>query len=226
MSYTTTYKIIAILLPIALLITTGLAFYLLSKRFGSKRGYFLGFLFYWIVWCLFVPTIFLTRQEFKSLFEFNVYKFTEERFINLLCLIIPLLFAYVYAFPKALKSTTFKIILLSMALALVNATMEELLWRGFYLKLLGSDKWLYVLTSSFGFGIWHFTPQLVFPNKAPGGQFSFVVFAIILGIFFSIVVFNTKSILMVSICHIAFDFSGLGGRLYLSETIDTREEIT
>ena len=213
------FKIIAILLPIALLITTGLAFHLLARQFGSKLGYFLGFLFYWIVWCFIVQVIFLTGQELKSLFEFNLYNFEKSRLLNLISLIIPLLFAYGYAFPKALRSITFKIILLSLALALINATLEEILWRGLYLKLLGSNKWFYILTSSFGFGIWHFAPQLIFANKAPGGKFSFVAFAIILGIFFSIVVFNTKSILLVSICHILFDFSGLGGRLYLPKVI-------
>jgi len=90
-------------------------------------------------------------------------------------------------------------------LALINAPLEELLWRGLYLKLFGSDKWLYIIYSSLGFAIWHFAPQQIFPNKQPGGQISFVAFAFVLGIIFSIVAYHTKSILLVSICHILFD---------------------
>ena len=60
------------------------------------------------------------------------------------------------------------------------------------------------------------TLTLIFPNKSPGGQMSFVGFAFLPGVLFSEVAYNTKSILVVSICHILFDFAGLGGRIYIT----------
>lgn len=212
------YHIIGFMLPVALLMTTGIAFYFFGKYYGAKKGYFLGFLFYWLVWCLFVPLLLMTTQEMRSLFELNGSLFNESKILNTACLILPLVFAYAYAFPKALKTATPKIIIVSLALAMVNATLEELLWRGLYLKLFSSEAWLYVIVSSIGFAIWHFAPQLLFPNKAPGGRTSFVAFSFVLGILFGVVAYNTNSILLVTVCHIMFDFSGLGGRIYFEKS--------
>jgi len=184
---------------------------------SPKLAYFLGFVFYWTVWCLLVPVLLMTRVEIKSLVEPNSVFFKGKNIVNILCLTLPLLFAYVYAFPRVIHSATFQIIAASLFLAIINGTLEEFFWRGFYLKLLASDRRLYILISSIGFAIWHFAPQLIFSNKAPGGQYSFVAFAFLLGIAFSIVAYNTKSILLVTICHVLFDFSGLGGRIYFSQ---------
>ena len=205
-------------LPFALLLTTFAAFHFLAKKFGQKSGYFLGFVFYWVVWCLLIPKIFLSGKEIKELFSFDLSSLKEKSFINLLCLIAPLILACGYALPKALHHATFKIILLSLILALVNAPLEELLWRGLYLKFFGDNQLLFILYSSFGFAIWHFAPQTIFPNKAPGGQWSFVAVAFILGVLYSIVVKNTNSILLTSASHFLFDFSGLGGRIYFRKS--------
>ncbi|MFC4872059.1 CPBP family intramembrane glutamic endopeptidase [Negadavirga shengliensis] len=163
-----------------------------------------------------VPLCFLSKQEISGLFRPNFSLFKEKLFHNLLFLTVPLLFVYIYAFPKALESANFQIFLFSLALGSVNAVTEELLWRGLYLKLFSDDKWLYILISSLGFAIWHLAPQQIFPNKEPGGQISFVVFAFFLGTLFSTVVYNTKSILLVSIAHMLLNFAGLGARVYLN----------
>ena len=209
------YKYIGLLLPVVLLATTWTVFALLKKHFELRTAYLLGFLFYWIVWCLVVPLLFLKLQEIRLLFAVNSGLFAKTKVVNVVCLTIPLLLGYGYAFPRALQVATLPILLLSFLLALVNAPLEELLWRGLYLKLFGSEKWLYIFYASLGFAIWHLAPQLIFPNKAPGGQVSFIVVAFIVGILFSIVSFHTRAILLTSLCHILFDFSGLGGRIYL-----------
>lgn len=208
------YKTIGALLPLVLLATTWAAFHFFNRQFGEKTGYLSGFVFYWIFWCTIVPLIFLNKGEIKSLFAVNYSLFRRAKTLHSLCLVIPLLLAYGYAFPKAISFATIPVLLLSLLLSLVNAPLEELLWRGLYLKLFASDKRLYVICSSLGFAIWHFAPQTIFPNKAPGGQLSFVAVAFGLGLLFSIVAKNTNSILLTTISHILFDFSGLGGRLY------------
>jgi uncharacterized protein len=207
-------RFIGFLLPLVLIGTTIIAFDFFSKQFGPKKGYLFGFLFYWLFWCLTIPLLFMNSAEIESLFSFNASLFNKSKLLNISCLVAPLILAYCYAFPKAVNSATFKIVVLSLLLALVNATMEELLWRGLYLKLFGSDKWIYVFYSSYGFAIWHFAPQHIFPNKAPGGQISFVAVAFVVGVLFSLVSYNTNSILLVSISHILFDFSGLGAMIY------------
>jgi CAAX protease family protein len=164
---------------------------------------------------LLVPKILLSGNEIRELFSCDLFSFTKTPGINSLCLIAPLILVYGYAFPKAFRQPTFKIILISLLPALVNAPLEELLWRGLYHKFFSNNQLLFIFYSSFGFAIWHFVPQTIFPNKAPGSQWSFVADAFILGVLYSIVAKNTNSILLTSISHVPFDFSGLGGRIYL-----------
>jgi len=210
-------KIIGIVLPFVLLVTTAIAFIFFSKFCGKKRGYFLGFLLYWSVWCLLVPIALITPEGLKQLFSLEWDNFHQHKWTNILCLLVPLLFAYAYAFPKSSQSATKQIVVLSLILAIVNATSEEVLWRGLYLKLFGSNKTIYILYSSIGFAIWHFAPQTVFRNREPGGQVSFVAFAFVFGLFYAVVAFNTRSILLTTISHVLLDFSGLGARSYLTK---------
>lgn len=181
-------------------------------------GYFGGFVFYWMIWCLLVPGVFLSVGEIKELFSLNARVFGEKSLINSCLLVLPLIPAFGYVFPGVLQQANYKIILFSFLLALVNGPLEELLWRGLYLKLFGDNQLLFIFYSSFGFAVWHFAPQSIFPNRAPGGQWSFVAAAFILGVIYSIPAANTHSVLMTSVSHFLFDFSGLGGRIYLGKS--------
>jgi membrane protease YdiL (CAAX protease family) len=106
------------------------------------------------------------------------------------------------------------IVAASAGLSVINAIAEEVLWRGTFFDLIGDKKYLYILWSSLGFAIWHFAPLSVFGNHHPGGSISFVAVSFILGLLYSTVVSDSKSILWTCIAHIFFDFSGLGARLY------------
>ena len=55
-------------LPFVLIPITAFAFKGFSKKLGKEVGYLLGFLFYWTVWCLFVPWVYLGKDGFLSLF--------------------------------------------------------------------------------------------------------------------------------------------------------------
>ena len=206
----------ALVAPVVLTLTTALVFYFGRQRFGNKTGYLTGFLFYWLCWCLWLPFVEMNHDYILALLRPVAPAENKYGWLDFLCLFIPLLFAYAYAFPKALKNATTKIILVSILLSIVNASLEEILWRGLYYQWLGSSPIQYILISSVGFSIWHLSPQIIFPNSAPGGRLSFLAFAFVLGILFSIVVSNTGSIFAVIICHILFDFSGLGARIYFS----------
>jgi uncharacterized protein len=212
-------KFTGFLLPLFLIGTTIMVFNFFGKHFGSRSGYILGLLFYWIFWCAALPMLIMNPSEIKSLYSLNASFFNESKFINVICLILPVVLAYGYAFPRRFKKITIKIIVLSLLLAIINATMEELFWRGLFLKLFGSDKWIYVFYSSFGFAVWHFVPQNLIPEREMGGQVTFAAFAFVLGVLLSLVSYNTNSILLVTLCHILFDFSGFGVRIYSSESL-------
>jgi len=203
--------------PFALTLSTALVFYFAGRFLGKKAGYLVGFIFYWVCWCLLFPLVMMDQDEVLALVKPAWPIKGGRAWPDLIYLLIPLIFAFGYAFPKALKKATPGIMLTSFLLSVVNASLEEFLWRGLYYEWLKSLPVLYVLISSFGFSAWHLSPQILFPNKAPGGRLSFLAFAFVLGILFSLVVIHTGSIFAVIICHILFDFSGLGARIYFSK---------
>jgi membrane protease YdiL (CAAX protease family) len=55
----------------------------------------------------------------------------------------------------------------------------------------------------------------VIPNRSPGGSLSLVVVAIVLGLLWGWVPYQTGSIVWVAVSHTLFGFSGLGGRVYV-----------
>jgi CAAX protease family protein len=159
---------LALITPIVLTLSTALVFYFGAIRLGKKMGYLAGFLFYWSIWCLLLPLISISQEKVKALLKPVWPTNGQYPWLNLIFLIIPLGFAYGYAFPKALKKATVSIIVFSLLLSIVNACLEEFLWRGLYYEWLGSRPIQYVLISSLGFSIWHLSPQIIFPNQAPG----------------------------------------------------------
>ncbi len=206
---------VAYLIPFLLLATMVMAFYFLPKFLGQKPGYFFSFLFYWLFWCFIVPVSLTGWKAIANLFRIRKPFLGLHPIRNLVLLSLPVALAYGYQFPKVVDRADALLIITSFALSLINATAEEVLWRGTFLRLLGNTNW-YVLYSSLGFAVWHFAPQIVFANQNPGGSFSFVAAAFLLGLFFSSVARETKSISFVVVSHILFDFAGLGGRLYFS----------
>ena len=204
-------------LPFILLLTTSITFYYCASFAGPLQGYFYGFLFYWLFWCILIPVLITGIRPVADLFKVRRPVLGIHKARNIFFLLLPLVFVYAYEFPGALKESNTIIITYSLFLAVINATAEEFLWRGMFFKLLGERSVLYILYSSFGFAIWHFAPQIIFSNKHPGGAVSFVAFAFVLGLLFSIVVRDTGSILLTTIVHILFDFGGLGARLYFTK---------
>jgi len=55
--------------PWLLLATTYLVYQLLERRYGKKKSYLGGFLFYWIVWCVLFPLALLGPRALVRLFH-------------------------------------------------------------------------------------------------------------------------------------------------------------
>jgi membrane protease YdiL (CAAX protease family) len=199
--------------PVLVLVTTYAVFKTSAHMVGPVPGYLLGFLFYWSVWCLVVPLWLLGWARVRSLFQSPVGMRTPLARVALLGL--PLILGYGYAFPRALAGADVVVILVSAVLALVNGVLEELLWRGAYIEVFPDSRRLSVYYPTIGFAVWHFSPQSVFPNPAPGGRVSLVIVAGLVGLIWAWVARRDGSIRATTLSHVLFDFSGLGGRLYL-----------
>ncbi|MGE5577491.1 MAG: CPBP family intramembrane glutamic endopeptidase [Syntrophothermus sp.] len=100
--------------------------------------------------------------------------------------------------------------------ALVNGTLEEVLWRGLYVATYPGRLWPSYLYPALGFGVWHYAPQSIFPNSFPGGSTSLVLFAVGLGLMGGWVARRTGSVRWTTVSHVLLDFSGLGALLYFS----------
>jgi CAAX protease family protein len=203
-------QIILLIAPWLLLATTYLCYQLLMRRFGAKKAYLGGFLFYWVVWCLLFPLALLGPQAIIHLFRSVPSPFGQPWWLGAFCLIGPPVVAYVFIFPKALQKASVTIVLVSAALAIVNGPLEELLWRGAYITLFPGQLWLALLYPTIGFALWHFAPQSIFPYKGPGGRVTLVVEVWFLGLLWAWVANNTGVILWTAIAHILIDFSALG----------------
>lgn len=134
--------------------------------------------------------------------------------LDLLLLAWPPVLSAAFVFVRQAPRTGRSVLFSSLGLAAVNATAEELLWRGAYVARFPESRvfgWLY---PAVGFGLWHLAPQAVHPSKRPGGAWSFVVAALVAGLGYGWVARRRRSIRWTVPFHILWDFMGLGGRIY------------
>jgi hypothetical protein len=130
-----------LLTPWLLLVTTYGCFRFLKRRLSITWAYFGGFLFYWLVWCLLLPIALLDPTALLNLFR-PVAPFGEPGWLGAFCLIAPPLIALITIFPRELRRANRTIVLISIVLAIVNGTLEEVLWRGAYLVVFRDNLWL------------------------------------------------------------------------------------
>jgi membrane protease YdiL (CAAX protease family) len=211
-------KKFALLVTLWLLLgSTTSVFRRLAARLGPKGGYFGGFLFYWLFWCLLLPMWVLGPRRLPALFREGFAPLARPTRFDLLLLAVPPMVGYSLAFPRALAQANKKIVLASAGQALVNASAEELLWRGTYQAVFPRSFALGYLYPSVGFAEWHYAPQVVFPSRYPGGASSFVVSAGLFGLLWARVASRSGSIGWCVVSHILLDFSGLGARIYFED---------
>ena len=208
--------------PFLLLGSTHLTFNLFARLFGPRLGYFLGFVFYWVVWCFLVPWWVLGTSGLLAVFRHGPHPFGRPLWLGAMLIAAPLVLGYGYAFPRAVRGTTPSVVVASFALAAVNSTLEELLWRGVYVSIFPNSLMLGVVYPALGFGLWHLAPQVVSRNRHPGGKWSLVAVSAVLGLAWGWVAFSAASILATSVSHLLFDFSGLGAGLYVRAPAESR----
>jgi len=207
-------KFALLVAPWLLLASTTIVFRRLAARFAPKRGYFGGFVFYWTFWCLLFPMWVLGPHRLPGLFRAGVAPSRRPNRSDLLLLAVPPAVGYSMAFPRALARANKKIVLASAVQALVNASAEELLWRGTYMAMFPKSPALGYLYPTVGFAVWHYAPQGVFPSRYPGGVTTFVMSAGLFGLLWGRVAPRNGSIKWSVISHVLLDFSGLGARIY------------
>lgn len=211
MSTFTRNQIALIAAPPVLLLTTYLTFKVMGAWLGPKRGYLAGFLFYWVCWCILFPLWAVGPDGLRNMFKAARPPFGEPGWLGFIFIVLPVVASFVALSPAKFREATLPVIAISVLFSLVNGTMEEVLWRGTYITAF-PDSWFWsVIYTSIGFGLWHLSPAMIYPNEMPGGSLAFAVMAIFLGLPFGWVAKQTGSIRWVVISHILLDFPGLAG---------------
>jgi len=107
-----------------------------------------------------------------------------------------------------------KALIYSALFALATGTLEEVLWRGAYITAFPEDWRSAILYPSIWFGVWHLSPQAVYPSEMPGGALAFALMSIPLGLVWGWVAWTTGSIRWTVVAHILLKFAALTGRSF------------
>ncbi len=182
---------------------------------GPARGYLAGFLFYWICRCFLLPLLTVGAEGLREMFKTPQPMPGKPDRLWVFLLVGPPLVMYITRFPAEAKGASRKIVVYSALFALANGTMEEVLWRGAYITAFPNN-WLWAyLYPSLWFGLWHLSPQVVYPSEMPGGAIAFALMSISLGLVWGWVAKTTGSIRWTVVAHILLNFAGLAGRSFV-----------
>lgn len=200
---------VLLIIPFVLIPTTAFVFRLLSKRLGNEKGYLLGFLFYWIVWCLLVPLILLGKKDFLSIFvDVTPLLSRPNWLVAVLFIFITLITFFMYG--KTFITAPWTLILIAIPAATINGICEEILWRGLYAKSFPDNFWLAILFPAIGFALWHLVPLLVFSE---GNKIGFVLSTFFLGLAYGFIAYKTGSAKWTAISHSLNGVLALSGML-------------
>ena len=202
---------LALLIPVLLIPSTSLVFWAMSRLLGPDLGYLIGFLFYWITWCLLVPLILLGRAGVRSLFTEEHPLFRRSTIFPTILLLLIIGGTVALYPPIQLREAAPTLLMVAIPVALINGVCEEILWRGVYVRLFPKNIWLAVIYPMVGFALWHLAPQLVFP--AENGEWTFVLSTFFLGGSYGWIAYRTRSIKWPVISHSLGGILSLGGAL-------------
>ena len=204
-----------LVLPFGLIFSTTIVFTFLSKRLGKDASYLLGFIFYWIIWCVVVPLLYLGKDGFLSLFVDETPLLSRPNWLAaVLWAFITLVSLIMYG--KSFIQAPLTLILIAIPMATINGVCEELLWRGLYVRAFPDNFWLAILFPAIGFALWHLVPLQIFSD---GNKFQFILSTFFLGLAYGFIAYKTGSAKWTAISHSFNGILALSG--YLAPSIVT-----
>ena len=207
-------QIAAMILPLLLIPIMAAVFVGFNQQFGAPLGYLLSMVVYWVIWCTVIPLALLGGwRAFAELFR-PMPPLPSMGWQTNLLLWWPVIFPLAFIFIPRAASTPQVILAASVVIGIIIGVTEEVLWRGVYLRLFPNNGWLNLIYPSVMFALWHVAPQTVVVNRMPGGVFSFVAYALMLGLTYSVSARRTGSIAWPTVAHIVHDSLGIGAAMY------------
>ena len=204
-------RAVALALPVAMPIAMTATFVATKAVFGDKGGYLAGFGVYWAA-CAGLSVGLLGRRRVRDLFRDVRPRLGKPALVGAVLLLWPPLGAIATRFIPELGEATPAMLLTIAGVAIANATLEELLWRGVYITYWPGNPWLGWVWPALGFGAWHIAPQVIHASSM--GPIGYAVAATALGLSWGWVAWRTGSLRWVSVSHVLTDGSGLRNALF------------
>lgn len=204
-------KRILLLSSFAVLPFTFFAFRILTTILGPKWGYFAGFGAYWVFTMLI--TWFMTNSR-KGYFLSMLRGHGDNKKMKLLGVapLLPVVGVFFISFlPNAVRLTVPTGVLV-LAMAILNGSIEEIYWRGLYLKEFGNNIVIGLFLSTILFGAWHFSLWFAKGIEYSGGLLALVGGAYLMGLLWSYSSRKIGNIRMCIVGHVfvnVFAFTGL-----------------
>ena len=195
-----------LVLPFNLLIC-GIA----SANLGARNGFILGCVFYWLYVSLIV--LLLNKGDFyrfRKIFS-SSDKFQHAGLLKI-AVFLPPIGVFFALFMPNIENLTLKTGLIILGLAIINGTVEEIYWRGLYLKSCQENPYIILVVSPLLFALMHFSFLAVSGINYPGGGLALVGGAFLMGLLWSYVSFKLNTIRYCIASHIfvnVFAFTGL-----------------
>ena len=198
-------RMLTLAIPVVVPVGMRVLFPMLARRLGARRGYVAGFAVYW-AGCYLVPLVLLGRRRVWALLGEPARPLPQPRWLSALALLVPPLGAAGTELLPALRGADPALVATAGAMAAVNATGEELLWRGLFLTAFPDDAVRGWLWPAIGFTVWHLAPTSVRPPRQ--GKL-FLAGSALIGAGFGWVAWRTRSLRMTLPAHLVTDASGL-----------------
>jgi membrane protease YdiL (CAAX protease family) len=180
-----------------------------AALFGERAGYNIAFALHWALG-IGISTLWLGPARIRELMRFRALP--KPRWISLGLLVMPPLGGAIIAFIPQLGHSDALVVGVAAGRALLNATSEELLWRGAAVAKLSGRGWEGWLCPSLLFVAFHAAPLLVHGGlaAAPG----ILVGAAWIGLGFGWIAGRSGSIGWPLVAHLATDAMGLSAARY------------
>ncbi len=205
-------RAIAVALPVAMPLAMTATFIGTKALFGDRGGYVAGFGVYWTA-CAGLSVGLLGTNRVRQLFGCARPRLgLPAAALGAALLLWPPLGAIATRLLPELGEATPAMVATISAVAVANATLEEVLWRGVYVSYWPTNVWLGWVWPAVGFGGWHVAPQVIHPSAM--GRAAYAIAAIALGLSWGWVAWRTGSLRWVSVSHVLTDGSGLRSALF------------
>jgi membrane protease YdiL (CAAX protease family) len=189
--------------PVAVPLTMTAVFAVLRRRLSPRGAYAAGFAVYWAGWCAAFPLWVLRPRGVVRVLRSG----RRPTPADVALLTFPVIGAVGAELLPHRGLVDRRVAAVMIGAATVNATAEELLWRGIFLDQFRGDVVRAALWPLAGFTVWHLAPQLILPSSR--GRAGFLLGAAVVGGTSTVAAWRSGGLRYVVLPHLMTDACGV-----------------